>query len=229
LPCSTHALKCPPQNGAFYPSMSGCKKKSKDTVNLTGVEANCCPLHATGHTLPRAKPVRRDFGALNIDWSTSPRRDRRRRRKRLAWRTYSSPRRKICRQDPTAPNCRVPLYWPAPQMVLSTRKGMHRFSWDLHFDPIGDEPREGGGATRAVPHRTYLWPFPSLCGAPPAFPQGPRTSRCESSRPPRMLFEDVDGPMDHNGPKYARPGEGPQHGHENAEAQGPMVKYTVPI
>ena len=61
----------------------------------------------------------------------------------------------ICRQDPTAPNCRVPLYWPAPQMVLSTGKGMHRFSWDLHFDPIGDEPRAGGGATGAVPHRTY--------------------------------------------------------------------------
>ena len=61
----------------------------------------------------------------------------------------------ICREDPTAPNCRVPLYWPAPQMVLSTLKGMHRFSWDLHFDPIGDEPRAGGGATGAVPGRTY--------------------------------------------------------------------------
>ncbi|MBP7777016.1 MAG: glycoside hydrolase [Acidobacteria bacterium] len=62
---------------------------------------------------------------------------------------------RICQKDPTAPNCRVPLYWPAPQMVLSTTKGMHRFSWDLHFDPIGDEPREGGGATGAVPGRTY--------------------------------------------------------------------------
>lgn len=62
---------------------------------------------------------------------------------------------RICRQDPTAPNCRVPLYWPAPQMVLSTRKGMHRFSWDLHFDPIGDEPRAAGGGTGAVPGRTY--------------------------------------------------------------------------
>jgi photosystem II stability/assembly factor-like uncharacterized protein len=62
---------------------------------------------------------------------------------------------RICREDPTAPNCRVPLYWPAPQMVLSTRRGMHRFSWDLHFDPIGDEPRAGGGATGAVPGHTY--------------------------------------------------------------------------
>jgi hypothetical protein len=61
----------------------------------------------------------------------------------------------ICRRDPTAPNCRVPLYWPAPQMVLSTDRGMHRFSWDLHFEPMGEEPREGGGATGAVPGRTY--------------------------------------------------------------------------
>ncbi len=61
----------------------------------------------------------------------------------------------ICRQDPTAPDCRVPLYWPAPQMVVSTRKGMHRFSWDLRLDPIGDEPREASGATGAVPGHTY--------------------------------------------------------------------------
>ena len=32
---------------------------------------------------------------------------------------------------------------------------MHRFSWDLHFEPLGDEPRAGGGATGAVPGRTY--------------------------------------------------------------------------
>jgi len=32
---------------------------------------------------------------------------------------------------------------------------MHRFSWDLHFEPIGEEPRAGGGATGAVPGRTY--------------------------------------------------------------------------
>ena len=61
----------------------------------------------------------------------------------------------ICREDPSAPNCRVPLYWPAPQMLVSTRRGMHRFSWDLHFEPIGPEPRAGGGATGAVPHHTY--------------------------------------------------------------------------
>jgi len=61
---------------------------------------------------------------------------------------------RICRQNPNAPNCNVPLYWPGPQMVLSTRKGMHRFAWDLRFDPIGDEPRAAGGQG-AVPRHTY--------------------------------------------------------------------------
>jgi hypothetical protein len=32
---------------------------------------------------------------------------------------------------------------------------MHRFSWDLRYEPIGEEPRAGGGATGAVPGRTY--------------------------------------------------------------------------
>jgi len=50
-------------------------------------------------------------------------------------------------------------------MVLSTERGMHRFSWDLHFEPIGDEPRAGGGATGAVPHRTY--PAVNTPWAPP--------------------------------------------------------------
>ncbi len=41
-------------------------------------------------------------------------------------------------------------------MTISTQAGMHRFSWDLHYDPIGDnaEPSGEGGAG-AVPHRTY--------------------------------------------------------------------------
>jgi hypothetical protein len=72
---------------------------------------------------------------------------------------------RICQQDPTAPNCRVPLYWPAPQMLLSTKKGMHRFSWDLRFEPLGPEPRAGGGATGAVPGRTY--PAVNAPWAPP--------------------------------------------------------------
>ena len=44
--------------------------------------------------------------------------------------------------DPaTAP---VPLYWYRPPQVLSTDAGMHRFVWDLYYQPLGG----GGGSTR---------------------------------------------------------------------------------
>jgi photosystem II stability/assembly factor-like uncharacterized protein len=64
---------------------------------------------------------------------------------------------KICQATPTAADCGLPLYWPAPQQVLSTAAGFHRFSWDLHYDPLaggGGGGRGGGGAGGAVPHRT---------------------------------------------------------------------------
>ncbi len=75
---------------------------------------------------------------------------------------------RLCQENPTATHCGLPLYWPAPPMVVSTRAGMHRFSWDMHYNPItaddisraGDE--EGNGA---VPHRTY--PLVNTPWAPP--------------------------------------------------------------
>jgi len=65
---------------------------------------------------------------------------------------------KVCQQDPTAQDCGLPLYWPAPHQSLKTTAGMHRFLWDMHYDPIpnaGGGGRGGGGAGGAVPHRTY--------------------------------------------------------------------------
>ncbi|MDQ6829875.1 MAG: glycoside hydrolase, partial [Gemmatimonadota bacterium] len=44
---------------------------------------------------------------------------------------------RVCRATPTAPFCGLPLYWPAPPMGISTGRGMHRFSWDMQFSPIG--------------------------------------------------------------------------------------------
>jgi hypothetical protein len=61
---------------------------------------------------------------------------------------------KICRENPGAPDCGLPLYWPAPQMVVSTKAGMHRISWDLRYQPLGEGGGRGGGGN-AVPHRTY--------------------------------------------------------------------------
>jgi photosystem II stability/assembly factor-like uncharacterized protein len=63
---------------------------------------------------------------------------------------------KLCQQTPTAPDCGLPLYWPAPPTVVSTRPGMHRITWDLHYQPITEGGGGGGGgANGAVPHRTY--------------------------------------------------------------------------
>ncbi|HEU5357683.1 MAG TPA: hypothetical protein VFU45_01090, partial [Gemmatimonadales bacterium] len=60
----------------------------------------------------------------------------------------------VCEHKPDAADCDVPLYWPAPQMRLSTAAGMHRFSWDLRYDPIDDRgPGSANGA--AVPYHTY--------------------------------------------------------------------------
>ena len=66
---------------------------------------------------------------------------------------------KVCQQRPTAPDCNLPLYWPAPPNILKTGAGMHRFTWDMHYDVLPGSPSGGrgggGGATGAVPHRTY--------------------------------------------------------------------------
>ncbi|MEP6692565.1 MAG: glycoside hydrolase [Gemmatimonadaceae bacterium] len=65
---------------------------------------------------------------------------------------------KVCQKTPTAPDCGLPLYWPAPQMVLSTQRGMHRVSWDLRLAPVGADavlPVGDEDAVGAVPHRTY--------------------------------------------------------------------------
>jgi len=63
---------------------------------------------------------------------------------------------KLCQQTPNAPDCGLPLYWPAPPQVLRTSAGMHRFTWDMHYDPLpGNGGGRGGDAVGAVPHRTY--------------------------------------------------------------------------
>lgn len=65
---------------------------------------------------------------------------------------------KVCQKTPSAPFCGLPLYWPAPMMIISAKAGAHRFSWDLHYDPVTPEdlvPQGDDEATGAVPHRTY--------------------------------------------------------------------------
>ena len=65
---------------------------------------------------------------------------------------------KVCQKNPSAAYCGLPLYWPAPQVILSPKAGMHRFSWDLRFDPVSPQdliPAGDEEATGAVPGRTY--------------------------------------------------------------------------
>ncbi|MDQ6738101.1 MAG: glycoside hydrolase, partial [Gemmatimonadota bacterium] len=62
---------------------------------------------------------------------------------------------RLCQNNPAAPDCTLPLYWPAPPMVISTKEGMHRMSWDLRFDPVATNAGGGEGGEGAVPHRTY--------------------------------------------------------------------------
>src|SRR5262245_4069453 len=64
----------------------------------------------------------------------------------------------VCKKTPTAAYCGLPLYWPAPQFIIATTAGMHRFSWDLKFDPVSPSDLVPAGdeeATGAVPGRTY--------------------------------------------------------------------------
>jgi photosystem II stability/assembly factor-like uncharacterized protein len=74
---------------------------------------------------------------------------------------------RMCQQTPNAADCGLPLYWPAPPMIVSTREGMHRMSWDLHYQPLGEggQGGGGGGGIGAVPHLTY--PAVNAPWAPP--------------------------------------------------------------
>jgi hypothetical protein len=75
---------------------------------------------------------------------------------------------RLCQRDPSAPDCSLPLYWPAPAMRVSTRAGVHRVSWDLRYAPLTDAsgaPVSDDDATGAVPHRTY--PSVNAPWAPP--------------------------------------------------------------
>ena len=65
---------------------------------------------------------------------------------------------RMCQDTPNAPDCALPLYWPGAPMVVSTKAGMHRVSWDMRYDPIPGETGGrggGGGDGGSVPHRTY--------------------------------------------------------------------------
>jgi photosystem II stability/assembly factor-like uncharacterized protein len=61
---------------------------------------------------------------------------------------------------PTPAEAPLPTFWYRPPQALSTAAGMHRFQWDVHYQPLG---AGGGGGGRglpiaAVPHNTATPP-----------------------------------------------------------------------
>ena len=92
---------------------------------------------------------------------------------------------RICRDNPAAPDCGLPLYWLAPPMVISAKAGMHRVWWDMRYQPL----TEGGGRSgAAVPHRTY--PAASAPWAPPGSYVVRLTTGGKTHSQPLTLFLD---------------------------------------
>ncbi|HEY6090951.1 MAG TPA: hypothetical protein VIV83_03090, partial [Gemmatimonadales bacterium] len=68
----------------------------------------------------------------------------------------------VCRAHPGAPDCTLPLYWPAPRPRLAASAGVHRFLWDMRYQPLAPDSVQRAGevnATGAVPHRSVHGPF----------------------------------------------------------------------
>jgi photosystem II stability/assembly factor-like uncharacterized protein len=54
----------------------------------------------------------------------------------------------------------IPLYWYRPLKALSAAAGMHRFTWDVHYQPLGGGGRIGGPnlPIAAIGHNTIAAP-----------------------------------------------------------------------
>ncbi|MGD0782127.1 MAG: glycoside hydrolase, partial [Candidatus Aminicenantales bacterium] len=60
-------------------------------------------------------------------------------------------------ETPPAATAPVPLYWYRPPQKLGTTAGLHRFLWDMHYQPLsGGGGRGGGLGMNAVAHNSPL-------------------------------------------------------------------------
>jgi hypothetical protein len=70
----------------------------------------------------------------------------------------------VTRPDPASGN--LPAYWFRPPMALSVARGMHRFTWDVHYQPLSIGGSGRGGlpiaavAYNTVPAPTAPWVAP---------------------------------------------------------------------
>ncbi len=93
---------------------------------------------------------------------------------------------RACQRNPNAAHCSVPLYWAVPNIALSSTSGMHRFIWDMRYDPIQGMTSES--EANAVPHRTYF------AATAPFAPPGSYTVRLvadgtTSTQPLRLVLD----------------------------------------
>ncbi len=61
----------------------------------------------------------------------------------------------ICKADADAPDCSLPLYWPAPSVELSPEQGHAPLQLGHALRSTSVPAADGGGSGGAVPHRTY--------------------------------------------------------------------------
>lgn len=62
----------------------------------------------------------------------------------------------------TVPDVNIPTYWIRPQQLLSAKAGPHRFSWDLHYQPLNVPASYPIAAVYAntAPEPTSPWALP---------------------------------------------------------------------
>jgi photosystem II stability/assembly factor-like uncharacterized protein len=66
---------------------------------------------------------------------------------------------------PTPESAPVPLYWYRQPLTLKTTVGMHRFLWDMRYQPLEGGGRRGGLPIAATPYNTVA--TPNSIWAPP--------------------------------------------------------------
>jgi hypothetical protein len=92
----------------------------------------------------------------------------------------------ISRPDPVTGS--LPVYWFRPPMVLSTAAGMHRFTWDVHYQPLPGGGGRGGLPIAAVPYNTV--PAPTAPWVSPGTYTVKLTVDGTSYRQPIMVKQD---------------------------------------
>jgi photosystem II stability/assembly factor-like uncharacterized protein len=84
----------------------------------------------------------------------------------------------------------TPPYWFRPPLTLSTAPGMHRFTWDVHYQPVDGVNRVGGPTLpiAAIPHNTV--PSPTTPWANPGTYTVKLTVNGKSYRQPIVVKPD---------------------------------------